>query len=278
MGVLLSVRVLPVVVYATEVSLETEDGTSETMGNKDIAENKDVAIDLNPSENKENDTLVVDESINDETQEKNEKSIEESTDKGEQKDVSGNEISYCAETWESDYKYNEREISQFVYCGNASESEGIINLCNKERQGGIAFIDEKITNMNCIMIEFDIYLGEGKGFGADGISVSFAPSIDTNIPAGDKLGINNGAVGVCYTTHADGISQSIKIVEDSAYTAKQSYKPTTYMDDAKWHTTKILYYNDIMSVIFDNQQILYYTGVREITEGYISIRGTTGAR
>lgn len=181
------------------------------------------------------------------------------------------------DTWVSNYIFEEKEISQFSCYGNASKSEDTITLTTGARQGGIYLINEKVAKMNYCMIEFDVFLGGNRGGGADGVSVSFAPSINTSIPAGDKIGVNNGSVGVCYTTYTENRSQTIKIIEDSAYTSKQSYVPDTYLDDNKWHTTKILYCDNIMSVIFDDQQVLYYTGIREIPKGYISIRGTTGA-
>ena len=185
---------------------------------------------------------------------------------------------------------NERVV--FLLLGEAVKIENKeIQFTEPEqwKSGGI-WSREKVDLSKPLTLSFEFYMGEGnanswQGNGADGISVSFTQTLPDKFEEGENQGFyGTGSFGVEYDTwynshRGDPQCDHVAIIKDSVsgHVSTKQYTDSD-LDDAKWHTTEILYQNGSLAVTVDGvaaceceENIL-----PSVSSAYICIAAATG--
>jgi len=180
-------------------------------------------------------------------------------------------------------------LDDFIFIDAAYEREdGAIQLTSSEIYvtGGY-WLRNPVDAAAFVAIEFEFMMSEPysydleSGTGADGITVSFAPAVPTDLDFGEKMAFYGpGAFGVEFDTwynwiRDDPLVPHIAVIQESVGDHLKTAEDFL-MNDSEWHRAKICYANDEVKVYFDGVQVLAYAGVYRFESFYVGIGAATG--
>lgn len=172
----------------------------------------------------------------------------------------------------------------FTLYGNAVElQDGSIRLTEcKTWQGGSAWYPEKFRTTKGLQITFQYWAGGGRSQsygGADGIVLCFSQSTGIGAQGGD-IGFK-GQYGVEFDSfynseNKDPQGKHIAILGNSIKN-HLTYVMDQRVDDSSWHSVKVLYKSETLSVYLDGKKILTQKSVTMGDNIYLGISGATGS-
>ena len=149
-------------------------------------------------------------------------------------------------------------------------------------EGGSAWYPKKFRTTNGLSISFRYWAGGGRDYnsynGADGIVLNFSNETGIGDEGGD-LGFKGGygvELDSYYNSEKnDPNGKHIAIIKDTIRN-HLTFVMDDRVDDSEWHTVRVLYRNQSLSVYLDGKRLLVQSGVKLESDIYLGISGATG--